>query len=172
MTYLLLGSNLRDILRNIIKAIHLINDFFHVSRISSLYLSEPVGIFSNNIFMNCALEVYTAGTPQQILAITQEIEKQLEKKVLKPHLCPRVIDIDILLIDDLVISEENLIVPHPRMHQRKFVLAPLAEIAPNLQHPILKKNISQLLKELNCNAFLYKIGSLREVISNVYSKLY
>ena len=120
-----------------------------VLALSGFYETEPWGFESNNWFLNAAVKLNTDYTPQELLVVTQQIEKELgrtEKSNGTYH--DRVIDIDILLYDDEVLQTLELVLPHPLMHERKFVMEPLAEIAPFVQHPIFKESIMDLNERL------------------------
>lgn len=123
---------------------------------SSLYKTEPWGNAGNKPFLNMAAKAETKKSPLDFLAFTQSIEKKLGRKKQLGRLqrnesrrlyAPRPIDIDILFYDDLILAEPNLIIPHPLITLRRFVLEPLVEIAPNFIHPVFKKNIMELLNE-------------------------
>lgn len=148
-TYLGIGSNLGDKAYNIEAAIEHLKKIegLKVKKVSSLYETEPIGGPPQGKFLNGVVEVEATISAQDLLSKLKEIEQNLGRKTFIPN-GPRTIDLDILLYQDLVIDDENLKVPHPRMNQRKFVLEPLAEIAPDLIHPQLNKKISQLLREL------------------------
>ena len=150
ITYLGLGTNIGNKRRNLITAAALLAERVgDVLALSGFYETEPWGFESNNWFLNAAVKLNTDYTPQELLVVTQQIEKELgrtEKSNGTYH--DRVIDIDILLYDDEVLQTSELVLPHPLMHERKFVMEPLAEIAPFVQHPIFKESIMDLNERL------------------------
>lgn len=148
-TYLSIGSNLENKLENLQKAVDLIGQKIGaISKISTVYKTESWG-FESDDFYNICLQVSSKLNPEDLLHTTQIIEKNIgRKEKTKEGYEARSIDIDILLFDNEIIFSPDLIVPHKEMLQRKFVLAPLAEIAPNLLHPIEKRRIQVLLN--NC----------------------
>ena len=150
ITYLGLGTNIGNKRRNLITAAALLAERVgDVLALSGFYETEPWGFESNNRFLNAAVKLNTDYSPQELLVITQQIEKELgrtEKSNGTYHV--RVIDIDILLYDDEVLQTPELVLPHPLMHERKFVMEPLAEIAPFVQHPIFKESIMDLNERL------------------------
>lgn len=117
---------------------------------SDFYITEPIGFKSNNLFVNSACEVHSNINIIDIFAESQLIEKEIGRVEKSRNLkfSDRIIDIDLILADNLIINTPNLTIPHPRFHTRHFVLAPLCEIAPDMIHPIFKKTISELLQEL------------------------
>ncbi|MDR2498249.1 MAG: 2-amino-4-hydroxy-6-hydroxymethyldihydropteridine diphosphokinase [Tannerellaceae bacterium] len=148
--YLALGSNLGNKKQNILTAIQKIEDRAgKIQALSSFFVTQAWGFTSDNNFLNAAACLKTTLTPHKLLFITQKIEQEIGRP---PHNKnqweDRLIDIDILLYDDLILSHANLIIPHPLMHHRKFVLQPLTEIAPDLLHPTLQKTMAELLLPL------------------------
>jgi 2-amino-4-hydroxy-6-hydroxymethyldihydropteridine diphosphokinase len=146
--YLSLGSNLDDRLRFLKEAIGKIGESDQISlkQISSVYESEPVGYENQPWFLNVAVEVRTSLDPFPLLELLLTIEERMGRKREK-RWNPRNIDVDILLYDALILDSDQLTLPHPRMHQRRFVLIPLTQIAPRLLHPLLGKNTEELLKD-------------------------
>ena len=131
MVYLGLGTNLGDKRKNLNDAIRMLeNQVGEVEKVSSVIETEPEGFRSDNMFLNAVVKVRTALSPFEILDITQDVEKSLGRKEKSSNgiYHDRVIDIDILLYDDINISTPRLVIPHPRMTQREFVMTPLAEI--------------------------------------------
>jgi 2-amino-4-hydroxy-6-hydroxymethyldihydropteridine diphosphokinase len=143
--YIALGSNIGDRAQNLREAIRLLRESaVHISKISSIYETEPVDYLDQPWFLNSVLEAQTDLPAPQLLATLRQIESQMgSKKAFAKG--PRLIDLDILLYDDVTMVTRDLQVPHPRMLQRNFVLAPLAEIAPNLRHPSWAATASKLL---------------------------
>ena len=144
--YLLTGSNIGDSELNLLKA----SKFIHqqigkVVAASHVYKTEPWGNKDQQVFLNQVLKIETQLEPKQLLKTILEIENQMGRDR-KIKWEPRIIDIDILFYDDQIIDEENLQIPHPLLHERRFTLVPLNEIASSFIHPKLNKSISQLLK--------------------------
>lgn len=132
-TYLALGTNLGDKERNIHEAVRLLGERVgEVICLSSLHETEPVGFSSENNFLNAAVSIDTCLSPDELLTATQAIEQEMGRmqKSVDGIYHDRIIDIDILLYGDLRINTPHLIIPHPRMHERAFVMEPLKEIAP------------------------------------------
>lgn len=149
--YLGLGTNLGDKQANLKAAVEKINERIgEVTSLSSFYETAPWGFESQNSFLNAALCVQTSMEALQILQVTQEIEKELGrmKKSLGGCYTDRLIDIDILLYGDVVLKTSQLVIPHPLMEKRAFVMQPLAEIAPHVVHPLLNKTMQELALQL------------------------
>jgi 2-amino-4-hydroxy-6-hydroxymethyldihydropteridine diphosphokinase len=149
--YLGLGTNQGNKEMNLTRAIELLSlAFGHCTAKSAFIETAPWGFNSNNTFLNCCIAFDTTLQPLQILDITERIERELGRttKSTGGTYHDRIIDIDILLYGSETISTERLTIPHPLMHKRDFVLEPLAEIAPDVIHPIIGKSINDLLQEL------------------------
>jgi 2-amino-4-hydroxy-6-hydroxymethyldihydropteridine diphosphokinase len=143
--YLSLGSNLGDRAKNLRDAIAALRKVgIDVKRISSMYETEPVDYLDQSWFVNMALEVETELAPPALLQALRGIETQMGSKKLIAK-GPRLIDMDVLLYGNEVIDTPELQIPHPRMHLRRFVLEPLAEIAPNVRHPVSGLSVSEML---------------------------
>jgi 2-amino-4-hydroxy-6-hydroxymethyldihydropteridine diphosphokinase len=143
--YLSLGSNLGDRGANIAHAVdELRRHGVGITRASSLYETEPVEIREQEWFLNGVVEAETEKSAAELLRVMLEIERAMGR-VRGVKYGPRVIDLDILFFGSEAIESEELVVPHPRLAERKFVLVPLSEIAPELKHPILRKSAAELL---------------------------
>lgn len=151
--YIGIGSNLGDRGKNIKEAINLINNhpLLKVIKISPIYETEPVGVKKQAWFLNLVVGIETSLLSQELLSVLEGIESKLGKKIERKW-GARTIDLDILLYDDIILNLPNLQIPHKLMHRRAFVLVPLAQIAPNIIHPILNKTIKELLDELTDNS--------------------
>lgn len=119
-----------------------------IVKASSVYETEPEGYQNQPWFLNTVLELRTSLRPLSLLELLLDIESQMGRKRNRRY-GARNIDLDLLLFDDLVIESDKLTLPHPRMHERRFVLVPLVKIAPTAVHPLLKKSVKRLLEELS-----------------------
>jgi 2-amino-4-hydroxy-6-hydroxymethyldihydropteridine diphosphokinase len=143
VAYLSLGSNLGDRAAHIRDAIHRLAELGSVQAISSLYETEPVEAAPQPWFLNCAVALDTEKMPRQLLAGVLSIEQALGRRRAEKK-GPRNIDIDILLFGNSVVELPELVIPHPGLHQRRFVLEPMVEIAPEQRHPALKRTMREL----------------------------
>lgn len=147
IAYLALGTNIGNKRRNMITAAALLAERVgDVLALSGFYETEPWGFQSDNAFLNAALQLETSLPPLELLKATQQIEIEMGRtQKSNGAYRDRIIDIDILLYDDLILRTPELTLPHPLMHERRFVMEPLAEIAPNLVHPVLKKTVIEII---------------------------
>ena len=141
--YLSLGSNVGDRAANLNTAIDCLRASGEVGAVSSFYETEPVEFTAQPWFLNCAITVDTDKTPKELLAGILNIEQQMGRRRAQKK-GPRIIDIDILLFGNSIVEDPGLTIPHPAMDKRRFVLQPLAEIAPNVRHPVFKQTIREL----------------------------
>jgi len=146
IVFLSLGSNIGDREEHIRKTLILLANICTVRRTSHLYLTEPVGYTEQDWFLNCVVEVETDVDSKKLLSSIKSIERKLgRKKTVKNG--PRIIDIDILFYGDHVIETKDLLIPHPLMQERLFVLRPMMDINPDFVHPVLKKSIHELYEK-------------------------
>jgi len=148
IVYFALGTNLGDRIANLRAAVEALASEINVIAESKVYETPPWGYEKQPAFLNMAVKCETALEPESLLKRLKQIEVQLGREQ-SFRWGPRLIDIDILFHDDLILKSESLIIPHPRLHERAFVLVPLAEIAPDLVHPVLKKTIKELLASVD-----------------------
>jgi 2-amino-4-hydroxy-6-hydroxymethyldihydropteridine diphosphokinase len=141
--YLSLGSNVGDRAANLETAIDRLGRLGKVVTVSSFYETEPVELTAQPWFLNCALQLDTEKTPRQLLSEILAIEQEMGRRRQQSK-GPRTIDIDILLFGNSIIQVEGLTIPHPAMQQRRFVLEPLMEIAPEAMHPVSQRTVRQL----------------------------
>ena len=141
--YLGLGSNLGDREANMMQAMRLLLERLRVEQVSFLYETEPVGYLEQPRFLNAVCQVSTELTAEELLALAKDIEGRMGRVPSFPNV-PRPIDIDILLYEDLILETPDLVIPHPRLTERAFVLVLLAELAPDLVHPVTGERISEL----------------------------
>ena len=147
LVYLSLGSNLGDRGASLRTAIERLGEAGTVKAASGFYETEPVDFRDQPWFLNCVVALETGTTPRQLLAHALSIEEAMGRRRTRDK-GPRTIDIDILLFGDRVINEPGLKIPHPAMHERRFVLEPLVEIAPEARHPLFNNTARELLTTL------------------------
>ncbi|NQT71444.1 MAG: 2-amino-4-hydroxy-6-hydroxymethyldihydropteridine diphosphokinase [Chloroflexi bacterium] len=157
--YLGLGSNLGDREANLVKALGLLTQQVTIGQVSSIYETEPVGYLEQPWFLNLVCVGETKMDPFGLLAFAKEIESELGRVSSFPN-APRPIDIDLLLYNDQKIDTEDLTIPHPRMAQRRFVLAPMVEIAASVIHPVDRKTMKELLTERDDSTQVRKWGNV------------
>lgn len=158
IVFLSLGSNVGDRDKNLRTAIAALPELgVKLKKVSSIYETEPVDFLEQPWFLNCVVEGETTVPPATLLKRFRELEQQIGSKKLVPR-GPRLIDLDIVVYGEQAIDSPELQVPHPRMHLRRFVLAPLAEIAPNLKHPSWSGTAAQLLNGLSDDSVVKKLA--------------
>lgn len=157
--YIALGSNLGDRELNLLKAVAEVGRLpdSRVTALSSFYETSPVGAVTQDAFYNAVLRLSTGLDPFSLLAHLLRIEDETFKRVRTIRQGPRRMDLDLLLYGDRAINEEGLVVPHPRMAERRFVLQPLCEIAPDLLPPLTGKSIRELLASLESDETVVKL---------------
>ena len=158
IVYLGLGSNLGNRQDNLDRALDFLSQRLRVGKISSVYDTEPLDNINQSRFLNLVCQVYTRLAPMELLTLAKGIESKLGRVFGKSNV-PRPIDIDILFYDEQVIETPELIIPHPRLTERAFVLIPLAEIAPDLVHPVGGKIVKELLKEVRETQGVFRWGN-------------
>lgn len=145
------GSNIGNRVKNIEKALELLKKFnISPQKISSFYLTKPIGFTFQPSFINLVGIFQTTLSPLEVLRVVKKIENKFFRLRFFKN-APRILDIDILFYDLEIIDDKNLKIPHPKILERKFVLIPLLEIAPDLYHPVIKKNLREFVKEINNN---------------------
>jgi 2-amino-4-hydroxy-6-hydroxymethyldihydropteridine diphosphokinase len=159
LVYLSLGSNVGDRNANLRAAIARLAILGEVVEVSSFYETEPVELAAQPWFLNCAVKLDTEKMPKQLLAGILDLEQQMGRRRLREKIKgPRTIDVDILLFGSSIVEAKGLTIPHPAMHQRRFVLEPLAEIASDVRHPVFKRTIRELRDALPPGQAVRKIG--------------
>jgi len=157
--FLGLGTNLGDREANLKTALEsIIENIGPVVSLSSVYETEPWGFRTEDLFLNMVAEVETKLKPSGLLGRMLMIEANMGRLRSGTGYSSRIIDLDILLYGEEIMDSKSLVIPHPKLHERRFVLVPLCEIAPDLVHPVLKKNIKTLLKECKDKGKIKKFG--------------
>ncbi len=157
--FIALGSNQGDRELNLLRAVAEIGRLrdTRITALSSFYDTQPVGPVSQDNYLNAVLKLETAFSPRELLRELQRIESAVFRRVRTVHWGPRPMDLDILFYGDAIIAEEDLIIPHPRLHERRFVLVPLAEIAPAFIHPLIQRSVAQILASLKTTDRVEKV---------------
>ena len=155
--FIALGSNMGNRKENLTKALQFLGENCTILKTSSIYETEPMYVKDQNWFLNCVCKVNTESSPDSLLGLAKSIEHKMGRKESEVRFGPRIIDIDILFYGDQIISKSGLEIPHPRIHERLFVLVPLAEIESDLVHPVKMKQISELLAELHSGERIIKL---------------
>lgn len=157
--YLGMGTNCGDRLKNLITAIDALAPEVNITRRSPIYQTPPWGFTDQPDFLNLVVEGETALAPLPLLTVLKNLENKVGRTATF-RWGPREIDIDILFYDDLIFSSDGLEIPHPRLHERAFVLVPLSDLTPNLIHPKLSKSVSELLAGIDTSGItLYQPNS-------------
>jgi 2-amino-4-hydroxy-6-hydroxymethyldihydropteridine diphosphokinase len=141
--YLSLGSNLGDRAANLHRALILLGAFGRVATVSSFYETEPIELTAQPWFLNCAVRLETERMPKQLMKNILDLEREMGRRR-QQNKGPRNIDIDILLFGSSIVETQGLTIPHPALQKRRFVLEPMAEIAPDVRHPVFKQTIREL----------------------------
>jgi len=167
ISYIGIGSNVGDKIDNCLKGIVEIGRINRnkIIAVSSIYKTESIGYTEQEWFVNCVIKIKTDLTPYFLLYYLQDVEKRLGRKRGKiastsSRWGPRTIDLDILMFNRVIIDDVQFKIPHPRMHERRFVLEPLSEIDENLIHPVIKKSVRTLLDELGTGQRVEPLWSL------------
>ena len=163
IAYLSLGSNVGDREAHLQSAVWRLGAAGRVVAVSSIYETEPVEFTDQPWFLNCAVALETSYTPRQLMSAILQIEKDMGRRRVQDK-GPRSIDIDILLFADEIVNSEGLTIPHPSIAARRFVLEPMAEIAPEARHPVLNKTVLQLRDALPAGQVVRRIS--RESVAN------
>jgi len=149
--YMAVGSNMGDSLANCINGIESFVEISEAELIgkSKMYKTEPLYVENQQWFINAVFAIKTKRPPMELFHIGKRIEKKLGRDFSTQRYGPRVLDLDLLIVDDMIVRTPQLTIPHPKLHERRFVLQPFSDIAPNLIHPELNKTIQELLLSLD-----------------------
>ena len=162
--FLSLGSNLGEKAENLERALLLLEEAgVKIVRHSSLYETQPVDLASQPWFYNQVVEAKSELNPHDLLGVIKDIEKRMGREMLRPK-GPRLIDIDILLAEENVLQTEDLVIPHPRLDKRNFILIPLREISPQSVHPLLKEKIEDLCQRSQDMSVVRKIEKKERIL--------
>ncbi|MFC2068899.1 2-amino-4-hydroxy-6-hydroxymethyldihydropteridine diphosphokinase [Chloroflexota bacterium] len=159
--YLGIGSNLGNRQANLINALDLLSRRLRVEKVSSVYDTEPIGNKSQTRFLNQVCKASTRLAPGELLVLAKGIELKMGRTFGKIN-TPRPIDIDILFYSDQIVKTTNLVIPHPRLKERAFVLIPLVEITPELVHPENGKTVTELLNSVSEVQGVFKLEGVSE----------
>jgi 2-amino-4-hydroxy-6-hydroxymethyldihydropteridine diphosphokinase len=143
VVYLSLGSNIGDRAENLQDAIRGLEVLGRVMMVSFFYETEPVEVTAQPWFLNCAVKLETEKMPKQLLGCILELERNMGRRR-HQNIGPRIIDVDILLFGNSIVDTLDLTIPHPALHQRRFVLEPMVELAPEVRHPVFKRTMREL----------------------------
>ena len=149
--YICVGSNLGDRLENCRRGVARLtrDESSRLVEESAVYQTEPVDYLDQDWFVNCAVKIETLLEPLDLLDRLKSIEREVGRTRSSVRFGPRVLDLDIIFYDELVMDHRMLAIPHPRMHKRRFVLKPLCDIDPHIYHPILRRTVQSLLEDLD-----------------------
>jgi len=159
VAYISLGSNIGDKMKNLLNAIDYLksDSKIIIHKISSVYVTEPKYYAKQDDFYNLVLSLYTELEPLELLFFTQSIEKKMGRKKTLNKNRPRIIDVDILCYNNIKLNLKNLLLPHPLIKERKFILEPFNEVSPNFCLPESKKTINELLNALKDSLKVVKL---------------
>ena len=156
IAYLSLGSNLGDRAAHLRAALAQLETAGRLLAVSAFYETQPIDVPDQPWFLNCVAAIETGKTPRELLKFALSIEEAMGRLRLRKK-GPRIIDVDVLLFGDRVVEEPGMKIPHPGMHQRRFVLEPLVEIAPEARHPVLGKTARELLGALGATQIVRRV---------------